>query len=167
MKVRRTARLVALDDRGRLLLICYEDQRVADHPHNPTRAPFLWATPGGGVNPDESFEDGALRELWEETGWRDVPLGPCLWTRQVDFVLNGEPIRADERYYLVRAPRPELDLGNMEDLERTFYREHRWWTLAELRASDALIFPLGLPDLLAPILAGEIPLEPIALDPSI
>jgi len=33
-----------------------------------------WEVPAGGVDPDESLEDAAAREVLEETGWRPGPL---------------------------------------------------------------------------------------------
>jgi 8-oxo-dGTP diphosphatase len=36
--------------------------------------PGYWETPGGGVEPGESFEAGAIRELAEETGLRVLTL---------------------------------------------------------------------------------------------
>jgi 8-oxo-dGTP pyrophosphatase MutT (NUDIX family) len=32
-----------------------------------------WDPPGGGVEPDESVLDAAIRECWEETGYRFIP----------------------------------------------------------------------------------------------
>ena len=46
--------------------------RYDDGPPNGSH----WATPGGGLNEGENFPAAALRELAEETGWSDVPLGP-------------------------------------------------------------------------------------------
>jgi ADP-ribose pyrophosphatase YjhB (NUDIX family) len=156
-RLRRNARLVVLDGQGRILLFRYErSQGSGEH---------AWCTPGGGVNAGESFEDAARRELWEETGLRDVELGPCVWTRDVEFAMLSEPVRSDERYYLVRALAHEVDTANMEEFERGFHRGHRWWSAAELAATDELVFPEPLAELLAPLAAGEVPTTPIAIPP--
>ena len=46
---------LALDDDGRVLLVCESDQDA-------------WSTPGGSVDVDERPEDAARREVLEETG---------------------------------------------------------------------------------------------------
>jgi 8-oxo-dGTP pyrophosphatase MutT (NUDIX family) len=164
-KPRNTARVVVLDEAGRIFLFQFEEARVASHPRNRGGRPFGWCTPGGGVNEGESFEDAARRELWEETGLRDVELGPCVWVRRVEFELFGELTRADERYFLVRVPGFEPDVGNMEELERGFHRGHRWWSAEEIAASDDLFFPEDLAELLPPLAAGRVPAEPVVIPP--
>src|SRR5215469_17862934 len=62
---RRAARVVLLDPRNRVLLMRYDDG-----PPNGSH----WATPGGGLEPGETYEQAALRELAEETGWTDIVL---------------------------------------------------------------------------------------------
>ncbi|GGY97094.1 hypothetical protein GCM10010300_46320 [Streptomyces olivaceoviridis] len=42
-------------------------------------------------------------------------------------------------------------------------REHRWWTLAELRTTAETVYPLGLADLLTGVLAHGAPLHPVVL----
>ena len=39
----------------------------------------------------------------------------------------------------------------------------RWWTLDEMRSTHEVLAPRKLAELLAPILADEIPMEPIEL----
>ena len=69
-------------------------------------APF-WATPGGALDAGEDFASGARRELCEETGI-DADCGHEIARRIADFVtLEGVPVSADERYFLVRTDRPE------------------------------------------------------------
>ena len=41
----------------------------------------VWITPGGALEPGESAEQAALRELREETGVAGAELSPCVWTR--------------------------------------------------------------------------------------
>jgi ADP-ribose pyrophosphatase YjhB (NUDIX family) len=57
---------MVLDPDDRVLLFRYDDG-----PPNGRH----WCTPGGGLNDGEDYPTGARRELAEETGWTDVPLG--------------------------------------------------------------------------------------------
>lgn len=161
VRVRNSARLVLLDEQGRLLMFKYEDEVPLD-PQRPVTQ--YWATLGGGLEGDETFEQAALRELWEETGIREAEIGPCLWTRERKFVFQGEDILSRERYFLVRVPGGEISLDNLFENERQTYRDHRWWSPGEMRASGEVFFPLSLADLLEPVLAGQLPTEPFQID---
>ena len=61
MKIRETARLLVVDERRRLLLFHIHDTEPV-HEARPEMFTY-WLTPGGGVEPGESFEDAARREL--------------------------------------------------------------------------------------------------------
>jgi 8-oxo-dGTP diphosphatase len=161
MRERPTVRLLLLDEWQRVFLFQYEDA-VALDPTTPDLRVY-WVTPGGGVEPGESYEQAGLRELWEETGLRLDALGPWVWQRERVFRFSDGPVRIEERYYLVGVRDAAVDLGNLLAHERVTYRDHRWWSLDELRASDAVFFPPGLADLLEPMLRGAIPPEPIRL----
>jgi len=59
--------VVLVDEAGRVLMQLRDDiPTIAD--------PGCWVNPGGEIDPGESPEDGARRELFEETGYRVGPL---------------------------------------------------------------------------------------------
>jgi ADP-ribose pyrophosphatase YjhB (NUDIX family) len=155
--VRPSARVVLLDARDRVLLFRWVDPRL--------KIPSLWTTPGGGVQPAESWEQAALRELREETGLAGVGLGPCVWHRRVTVPFADELIEAHERYYLVRVPGHQVDVSGMEPGESAAVSGHRWWSLDELAgARDEVFAPRRIADLLEPLLRGEVPASPVPVD---
>ena len=161
---RPTARVVLLDGAGRVLLFRFHEARIENDPRNRSGLPFLWCTPGGGANEGESIEDAARRGLWEETGFDQVEIGPCIWLRSKEVPFMGEQRLFEECYFLARAPASEVLLHNLEPAEQVGYREHRWWSADEIDLSNELIFPEGLGALLAPIVAGIVPTTPIRIE---
>ena len=158
---RPSARVLLFDPIGRVFLVCYRSPRTKRR---------WWITVGGGLNPGESFEDAALRELREETGIDGVPLGPCVWTYEhVILDLEGRDVLMQERFYVAQAPSAQVDTRGWDEVERRVLVDHRWWSQPQMRAAmrsfgpDQTFAPVNLPDLVIPILRGEIPPEPIAL----
>lgn len=149
-RARPVARVVLIDDEDRILLF-------------DTRLPYtrVWMTPGGGLKPGERPEDGALRELWEETGVVGVTLSPCIWRVRFRFEREGLVYDQDESYFAARVSGPAVDDANREMKERSEILEHRWWGLAEIRAATAAFRPHGLAGLLPPILADDFPASPL------
>ena len=121
---------------------------------------MAWYMPGGGLEPGETHEEAALRELKEETGLMDVTLGPCVWTRYMKRRHRGGWIDSQSRFYLVKAPHFVVDSSLRqpgEDIQAS-----RWWSVAEMESEPPSLFiPRRMAKLVRPLLAGEIPSTPI------
>ena len=158
LRSRPAARVLLLDPVDRLLLL----EHVLLHPERDTEA--VWVPAGGGLEEDESFEDAALRELREEVGLEGVALGPCVWQRHNQFAFFGEDYRVEERYFLCRVEAFEMrDHVKRDEEERLIIANWQWWTADEIEASSESVAPRDLGRLLRPILAGEIPAEPVVV----
>ncbi|MCL4242538.1 MAG: NUDIX domain-containing protein [Dehalococcoidia bacterium] len=155
---RPTSRVLLLDEQGRALLFTVEE------PDQDTGKRF-WFPPGGGVEPGETHEEAARRELLEETGIEHPP-GPCIWIRDPIlhyFKPHNAWYRTSEQYYVVQVAKPEVTTDRWTELEIHVISRFQWWSLEEMLSSDDLFVPRRLAELLPPILRGEIPQEPLAI----
>ena len=146
MRERPSSRLLVTDPRERILLFRFE------HSQGALAGQQFWATPGGGLDPGESYAQAACRELLEETGLVVDDPGPEVGQRIVTFRMpDGEMVRSDERYFLARADALAISTERWTDLERTVMAAHRWWSAAELLCTAEQVWPEDLTDLLVRI----------------
>jgi 8-oxo-dGTP pyrophosphatase MutT (NUDIX family) len=148
LRERLTARVVLLDEVGRVLLM---KGRLPSAPD----ARGAWFTIGGGVEPGESIEAAAAREIVEETGFDDAVLGPTIWRRASVLKLSaGEPVLFQEHYVLARCAGREPSREGWNALERRLIDDIRWWTPADLAACEDDVYPTGLAGLISTLDAG-------------
>jgi len=156
MRTRLGCRLILLDPTDRLLLLRIDDPGsiVIDGLRPP---PSYWITVGGGLEPDETFEEAAHRELFEETGITDVVLGPVLLDRELDVVLLDEPMHLFERCFAAWTDVVDVSFEHHTEEEQRVVTEHRWWHHDELAAPTA---PPAFPERLPSLFARAIELRP-------
>jgi ADP-ribose pyrophosphatase YjhB (NUDIX family) len=115
--------------------------RYDDGPPNGSH----WSTPGGGLDVDEDYPAAALRELEEETGWSDVELAGEVLRHSFEMEYNGRIVRQVERLYLARTDQACRAIRGVEAMHAADgIAAWRWWTPAELEATDEEIWPADL-----------------------
>ena len=139
---RRVSRILLYDERDAVLLML-------------TASPLLstpvirWLTPGGGVEAHETHHEGAVRELYEETGLMVDDLGEPVWTihGQSEFA-DGSVQTTYAEFFRTRTTRFDPVNDNWMDNEHIDITGIRWWTADELENSGESFAPLNLPDLI-------------------
>jgi 8-oxo-dGTP pyrophosphatase MutT (NUDIX family) len=159
MRERQSVRVLLISPAGRLLLIKYRNIG-----RTGTSRP-CWTTCGGGRDPGETIEQTAIREVFEETGFSSVQLGPVVWYGEDEERSGDWNVRHREHFIVAFAPSEAVMSGGWTEHERSEILKTRWWTPADIRASGDNIYPRRLADLLEPVLAGTYPAEPIVLPP--
>ena len=144
---RRAARVLLVDDDGRILLQNCKDPSLPDA--------SWWNTMGGGIDDGETASQAAARELLEEAGLRVEPgeLGPVVHRRLTEFSFDGASYRQSEDYFLVRTRAFDAEPTAHSDVEMMSVLGTRWWTRDELRRTDERVYPEELVEVLDRLVA--------------
>ncbi|MFI7449256.1 NUDIX hydrolase [Nonomuraea sp. NPDC049714] len=146
---RFTARALPVDDQGRVLLL---------HGFDPVRPgePF-WFTIGGALEGEETLQEAAARELFEEVGIRATAeefTGPY-GTSTIEFSFAQYAITQDQAYFAVQVGQVDVSFEHMEQIEKETTLGYRWWSAEEIDATEEVIFPEDLAAILRKITTGE------------
>jgi 8-oxo-dGTP diphosphatase len=141
---RPSSRLLVLDPAGCLLLF-----RVV-HKRGALAGDAFWATPGGGLEPGETFAEAAIRELKEETGIHiDSVDDPVARREFVMTMPDGEQVLSDEQFFVIRVEDQRILQDQWTALEREVMAEYKWWTATDLKSTQETVWPDNLPEMLA------------------
>ena len=161
---RHAVRALLFNPQGELLLIQY---RGNPDLHQMGRAPVLdphWGTAGGGIDPGEDLHLALRREVEEEIGHKNISIGPEIWRRRAHMVMRGQPLRLDERYFIVTTPDTFIKDEARTAYERAYVLDTRWWAPADIVKTPEIILPLFLRDHIAALAAGDYPATTLLFD---
>lgn len=129
----------------------------------------FWCTIGGGIEKDESIQQAALREIYEETGiiGEHIEFGPIVWHQKIEVVLKGTPTILSEDFIVAKTNISEVHLKNVTIDERAVVRDLVWFSHKDINDSKDVIFPQSLADYLPDILANKYPRTPLRIDGSV
>jgi 8-oxo-dGTP diphosphatase len=134
---RPAARIICVDESGRILLLRWRD---------PVGDRVFWEPPGGGLDDGETPLQAARRELHEETGLPGSAVLDVSVPVARDFHWLGEHFVTVEPFYLARfTGTPEVTPAGFTAEETGTYSGFGWFTLDEL----ATLAPVEPPHLSA------------------
>lgn len=162
--IRSSVKVILLNDNNEILLMCADDPNTTS-----TDGKYygrFWFLIGGEIEKDESIEDAAIREIYEETGIKkeEIELGPLVWFGEFDLNLSGTITRLKQKFIVAKTKKYNLSLTNLDDREKKVIKEIKWFTLEEIKNSKEIIFPVLLDKYLPDIIAKKYPQKPLEID---
>jgi 8-oxo-dGTP pyrophosphatase MutT (NUDIX family) len=134
VEIRCASRLLLIDEGGRVLLFKQSINGVR-----------FWGTPGGGVEPRETWEETARREAAEELGAKQIELTQ-LWSDHSDRTFGDRTVCQTETFFLVTRHSGVLGPEVRELHEREGIIEVRWWSPSSTETTSELLYPADLAD---------------------
>lgn len=140
---RRVSRVILLDESDNFLLLLTASPNL--------QTPVIrWITPGGGVEDHETHAEGAVRELFEETGLRVDSVGEPVWAFEGTSVFNDGHVQSTySEYFVHRTTSFEPITDHWMENEFVDITGVKWWSLEELITSGEKFSPDPLPEIVA------------------
>jgi 8-oxo-dGTP pyrophosphatase MutT (NUDIX family) len=121
VRIRRTtARVLPVDQEGRVLLLHGWDPRRPDDP--------FWFTIGGAIEDGETMPEAGARELREEAGIVVEParLGEPIEVSTIEFSWAGVDFVQGQTFFAVGVADPGVSFAGQDPLEQATIDKHGW-----------------------------------------
>lgn len=116
-----------------------------------------WVFPGGGIEPGETVQAAAVREIFEETG---LELAESSFIEPYASIAHPMPDKrffdSGEAMFFIQklTERPTISSANWTADEHRDTVEYRWWSLEEVMEEKPWIEPFGSIEILATALSA-------------
>jgi 8-oxo-dGTP pyrophosphatase MutT (NUDIX family) len=118
---------------------------------------------GGLVDPGEEYAAAAVREAREETGLIVDAAVRWVWSRERVMQWRERRVLHRERFFLGRVKTTAIDTSGLDEREKSWTLDHRWWSADEIAGSGERFEPVALASLLKGLLRDGPPAEPILI----
>lgn len=131
-------------------------------PADPFHDPF-WVMIGGMVDPGEDYAEAAVREAQEEAAFVVKEPIHWVWSRERIMQWRERKVLHRERFFLGRVDTTEVDTSGLDEREKSWTLDYRWWSLDELAQSKERFEPIDIAVRLEALLKEGVPAQPIVL----
>jgi len=162
--IRNSIRVLLINNKKEVLLMLAEDSKITSIDGEKRGA--FWFTIGGEIKYDESIEDAAYREIYEETGLKkdEDELGPIVWFGEYDLMLDEKLNHLKQRFIVAKTQKEKVFLTKLDEWEKKVVQKLALFSLEDIKNCEDIIYPVVLDEYLPDILYEKYPKDPIEVE---